>query len=169
MSPGRPVLPGLFYRLPPPQDKRDPFALSAEECEALFAAAPPEARVADWLLGTFGGISPLLLPELAHRIGGASDCRFLLLAEESRKRAPQVFTAFLNDVRAGRFVPTLLSRGGEPADFSCVPIAQYGPETAVETLPSFSVLLDRFYGERELHRRMAQRSADMRKNRLLPA
>jgi len=162
-NPERPVLPGLFYRLPPPQKKRDPFSLPETELALLFGAAPPEARVSDWLLATFGGVSPLLCRELAHRIGGDADCRFLLLEEARRTKAPQVFSGFLQDVRAGRFTPTLLARGGEPVDFTCFPIAQYGAETAVETLPSFSALLDRFYGERELRRRMAQRSADMRR------
>ena len=44
MSARRQVLPGLFYRLPPAQDKRDPTALDREELERLLAAAPEEAQ-----------------------------------------------------------------------------------------------------------------------------
>ena len=41
LSGKRQVLPGLFYRMPPPQDKHDPFSLSGTG----LAAAPLCARL----------------------------------------------------------------------------------------------------------------------------
>ena len=40
MSPQRQVLPGLFYRLPPAQEKEDPLTADGEALRALLAAAP---------------------------------------------------------------------------------------------------------------------------------
>ena len=43
MSETRQVLPGLYYRLPPPQAKADPLAADAGELEVLFSSAPSES------------------------------------------------------------------------------------------------------------------------------
>ena len=59
---GRTLQPGMFYRLPPAVEKADPAALSHEELEGLFSAAPEGSRGSSWLLDTFGGLSPLILP-----------------------------------------------------------------------------------------------------------
>ncbi len=54
----RALLPGMFYRLPPPQAKLDPMAQDRAALEALLSAAPEEAQADQWLLDTFGGLSP---------------------------------------------------------------------------------------------------------------
>ena len=55
----RALLPGMFYRLPPPQAKLDPMAQDRAALEALLSAAPEEAQADQWLLDTFGGLSVL--------------------------------------------------------------------------------------------------------------
>ena len=66
----RSLLPGMFYRLPPAQEKLDPTAQSREELERLLSAAPEEAQADKWLLDTFSGLSPLVCRELAFQAGG---------------------------------------------------------------------------------------------------
>ena len=68
----RSLLPGMFYRLPPAQEKLDPAAQSREELERLLSAAPEEAQADKWLLDTFSGLSPLVCRELAFQAGGAT-------------------------------------------------------------------------------------------------
>ena len=58
MSARRQVLPGLFYRLPPAQEKLDPSSLDRAALESALAAAPEESQADKWLLDTFGGLSP---------------------------------------------------------------------------------------------------------------
>ena len=53
MSERRQVLPGLFYRLPPAQDKADPLQIEREEFRRLLAAAPPEQEGSQFLLDAF--------------------------------------------------------------------------------------------------------------------
>ncbi len=56
MSEARQVLPGMFYRMPPAQDKLDPFTVTREEWERRTAEYPD--RTADaFLLDTFTGLS----------------------------------------------------------------------------------------------------------------
>ena len=76
----------MFYRLPPPQAKLDPMAQDRAALEALLSAAPEEAQADQWLLDTFGGLSPLICRELAFQAGGAVDIRLNILGPEGRKR-----------------------------------------------------------------------------------
>ena len=86
LTAGRVLQPGMFYRLPPGMDKENPLTADRERLEALLAAAPQEAQADRWLLDTFGGLSPLLCRELAHRAGGAADVRLNALGSEGRAR-----------------------------------------------------------------------------------
>ena len=144
----RQVLPGLFYRLPPPPDKLNPLALDGPELRR--ALDNPTGREPDkLLLDTFTGLSPLVARELAFRAGGDGDA----LAEELEK--------LLLLVREGKFAPYLLVREGKPVDFSFLPILQYGPGTECLRQDSFSALLDGFYEEREQAERVRQRGQDL--------
>ena len=40
MSEARQVLPGMYYKLPPPQEKLDPFAVTDDEFAALSKPHP---------------------------------------------------------------------------------------------------------------------------------
>ena len=53
MSQQRQVLPGLFYHLPPRQEKHSPLEVSREEFLELLSALPEGAPLDGWLLDTF--------------------------------------------------------------------------------------------------------------------
>ena len=157
----RSLLPGMFYRLPPAQEKLDPAAQSREELEALLSAAPEEAQADKWLLDTFSGLSPLVCRELAFQAGGATDVRLNVLGPAGRARLLDGLEGLLARVREHRLSPTLLSRDGAPWDFTFFPVAQYGALVECATFPSFSELLDRFYEQREHLERVKQRGQDL--------
>ena len=161
MSGRRQVLPGLFYRLPPALEKRDPTALSREEWEELALRAPCESRVDQWLLDTFGGLSPLICRELAQRAGGATDVRFQELGEEGVTRLLDGAEELFNDVKEHRYVPTMIHLEGRPRDFTFLPITQYGDNAQLVTYPTFSALMDRFYEQRETMDRVKQKGQDL--------
>ena len=161
MSAKRQVLPGLFYRLPPAQAKQDPTALDRDALEALLAAAPEQAQADQWLLDTFGGLSPLVCRELAQRAGGATDVRLNFLGTEGRKRLLDGLEALLEQVRGRRFFPTLISMGGKPKDFTFLPVTQYGAAAELTAFPTFSALLDQFYEQRESLERVRQKGQDL--------
>ena len=165
MSEKRQVLPGLFYRLPPPQDKRDPFAVSAEKLAELLQNAPGDRPLDKWLLDTFAGFSPLMCRELAFRACGQTDLAVSgLLSLSLAKHLSSELSALGDRYRENSFEPFLLSdHDGRPADFSCLPIAQYGSALRGESFGSFSQLLDAFYSRRSHLQRMKQRSASLMK------
>lgn len=143
--------PGMFYRIPTPVDKADPFALEAEEVHTLICSAPPGPgdKV---LLALFAGVSPLVAREAEFRSGG------------DREALAEKFLQILDDARSGRFTPCLLVREGRPADFSFLPVLQYGLGTELRTYDSFSRLLDDFYAQQEQADRVKQRGADLLKS-----
>ena len=158
MSEQRQVLPGLFYRDPPRQDKRIPQETDEAEIAVLLSAAEPGRRLDQWLLGTFAGISPLIARELCFRFTGATDTPLAGLFLPA-------LAAFLEAQFASMdsFTPVLLLRGGVPAEFSYREILQYGDFMEETRCGSFSQLLDRFYTQTDRAERMRQKSQTLRK------
>ena len=161
MSARRQVLPGMFYRLPPAQDKQDPSALDREGLERLLAAAPEEAQADKWLLDTFGGLSPLICRELAHRAGGSTDVRLNVLGKAGQTALLDQLEQLLFSVNENNFTPTLLIKEGRPSDFTFFPVTQYGSLMELVSFPSFSQMLDRFYEQRETLERVKQKGQDL--------
>ena len=161
LSAQRQVLPGLFYQ-PPASTGRLPVT---EETEAGFreklAAANPERQVDAFLLDSYFGLSPLMARELAFRAAGETDSRLFSLGPEGETGLWQTLSAFLDRVGEGRFQPVCLAREGKMAEFSCLPITQYGGAMETRTYESFSALLDDFYEAREQEERTRQRGADL--------
>ena len=158
MSPERQVLPGLFYRLPPTQDKVNPLELDGAAFAAQLETASAEQKLSDFLLSHFAGMSPLICRELAFRCAGDVDGRMFDTTPEAF--AAQ-FAQWAERVRAGEFQPYLLRSDGRPRDFTYCPISQYGAAMEVCRMTGFSAMLDEFYGQRETAERIRQRGGDL--------
>ncbi len=160
MSEKRQVLPGLFYHLPPAQEKLDPLAVGDEAFSRLMESAPREKEASEFLLDTFFGMSPLVCRELAHQSCG-DDAR--LLNAECRNALKERFFRWQMDVTEKRFTPYLLTRSKKPQDFSYLAITQYGEETDGAAWESFSSMLDTFYETREQIERIRQKGQDLQR------
>lgn len=157
----RALLPGLFYHLPTPLEKRSLLS-ETDDALALFeAGGEAEEQVDSWIIDHFIGISPLVARELVQRAAGTTDARFGELSEEQRKSLCREAEALALRLREDDFVPTMLSRDGRAVDFTYLPIAQYGVETSVETRETFSKLLDEFYDLRERQELSARRGKEL--------
>ena len=144
MSEQRPVLPGLFYALPPKQDKNDPFAVTEREFAQMLAHKPPDKPPVDWLLDTFAGLSPLVCRHLAAAPDMISE-RFFELASRVGRRD---------------FSPCVLLKEGEPKDFCALPITAAPLETALWE-GTLSALLDSVYTTGDNASRLRQRAQGM--------
>ncbi|SHH93026.1 Predicted component of the ribosome quality control (RQC) complex, YloA/Tae2 family, contains fibronectin-binding (FbpA) and DUF814 domains [Sporobacter termitidis DSM 10068] len=165
MSEKRQVLPGLYYRLPPIQDKSDPLAVTPESFDTLLASAPGDRAADKWLVDSFTGLSPLICRELVFRACGETDRRVAALRAADGAALRRAFLVLTDDVLAGRFAPVMLLDGeGKPSDFSYTAISQYGAALRQETAESFSALLDAFYTRRFTMERMRQRSQSLTKS-----
>ena len=158
MSELRQVLPGLFYRQPPRQGRRLPGETGEEEILSLLRQINSSKRLDKWLIESFDGFSPLVARELSYGFSGETDTDLLTLNLEK-----------LAEYLAGQFCrtdyrPILLSREGQPSDYSYRPIFQYGSFMQCSEEDSFSRLLDLFYSKTEHSDRMRQKTQTLRKS-----
>lgn len=153
MSQTRQVLPGLFYQLPPKQEKLDPLTVRSDDF--FRAMGESEERAEARLTAKFTAISPLVAREIVYDAHGDSDS---CVVDE---RLWQSFAQWQKIVKDKNFTPNVLLRQGKPFDFTYQPIAQYG--TYGESVPqeSFSALLDTFYSRREQAERVKQRGQEL--------
>lgn len=158
MSEKRQVLPGLFYREPPQQDKLDP---TKETAGAIAAALLREqgGTLDRWLSERYRGISPLIARELAYSATGRTDPSIDGLdAAAISGRLSAAFSTLLDAPK-----PMLLRREEAPKEFSFREIRQYEGYYQVEEKESFSALLDAFYGERSRQERMRAKAQSLHK------
>lgn len=151
MSEKRQVLPGLFYRDPPADDKADLFSMSLDELSSRISSARGKAD--DWIRSTFTGFSPLMSREAAFRSFGSSDAYM----ENAPSDSASKLKAFADEIMNAS-APFVLYEGERAVDISCVPILQYGPAYESRRAPNYSVMLDSFYTGNELAKRTAQRA-----------
>ena len=142
----RALLPGLFYTLPPQQEKPSFFRTEREECERLLTHADRTQPPDKWLLDTFGGLSPLLCRELS--LGGWEGLGAALDALRAR-------------IDTGDFTPVMISIDGMPKDYTFQPVYQYGSRAELTEFSSFSELLDTFYRKKDQQENLRRRSADL--------
>ncbi len=144
MSPDRPVLPGLKYRMPPRRDIPRLLQAGEETLRAAVREAMQQAEPERALPGLLEGLSPFLAGELIFRSGGRED-------ELVRQLGALRDTALQGDLR-----PWLLIRGGRAADFSCIPVTS---RPGIQCVPadSFSSAIDQCFGQRAQEE--AQRAA----------
>ena len=165
LSGKRQVLPGLFYRMPPAQDKHDPFAVSGVGLAAAAAQADGEQTLDRFLLNTLLGFSPLLCRELAFRATGDTAKPLGMLSDEERNRIAKVYDDFLAYIEEKRWKPFLLTKSEDSAvfDFTFLPVTQYEGLMNVTQYESFSSLLAAFFEKKGRVERMTRRSSDLHK------
>ena len=162
MSQQRQVLPGLFYHLPPQQNKRSPFDVTIAELSAMLEGISSPTRPDSFLLDHFAGLSPLICRELVFRYDpDLEDLNTLPLSGRYTFAANLIQEFSRMGSEAG--APYLLRKDGEAWDYTYTQIFQYG--ALVESFPqeSFSALLDAFYARKDAVARMKSRSSGITK------
>ncbi len=155
----RQVLPGMKYELPPPQDKRNPLD-ETEEAFLSAAKTASEGQNADkFIVNTYLGIAPVTAREMVFAVAGKSDVPMAMMPPAMLWSA---FSAVFDKIRAEQFTPVLLTDGdGKVVEYAFIETRQYGPAVTAETMPSFGVLIDRYFGTRDHVDRVKQRAADI--------
>ena len=152
----RAALPGLLYQLPEPMAKKDPRSMGQPDFLSLLEL-PGADKLADRLMDSLGGLSPLVCREAALFSAGDTDQRicnmdlstvseklFLFFREHITHPAPYFFS----------------TSDGTPKQFAFCPIYQYG---TCQQAASFGQLLDDFYVVRDRKDAMRQKSQALRK------
>lgn len=156
MSQQRQVLPGLYYHLPPTQDKLNPEAAALVDISALLETVHSPTRPDAFLMEHFSGLPPLICRELCFRYNPALEDLNLLSLDARYQFAVWLKREFGTLSVAGK--PYLLKKNGSPWDYCYMPITQYGSLVICEEQDGFSPLLDQFYAKRDAAARMKSKS-----------
>ena len=156
----REVLPGREYFIPETQHKEDPLA--ADEPSFIRTVAEGDRPLYKSIYGSYTGISPVMAEEICYRAGLDPDSACSSLTEPEKIHLAHVFRIMTDDVKEGAFHPTMYLKNGEPFEFSCLELTEFG-NLPKKTFDSVSALLTAFYAEKEIRTRIRQRSADLRK------
>lgn len=148
----RAVLPGMVYRLPPAQDK---LPLEKADIRALAADADGDALISKWVMRTFAGISPLVAREISCRAAGDAAAPVYACGSDRLADALEWLRGALPKPYA------VLDPDGRAAEFSYIPITQYGEGYKNAEIGSFSELLDTYYIEKSRAERQKARTGDL--------
>ncbi|XWN51743.1 NFACT family protein [Anoxybacillus flavithermus] len=140
----RTVLPGAPYISPPSHNKLNP--LDATEETVLKKIDFLAGKLADQLVATFMGISPLFAREVVHRAGLAN-----------RATLPKSFMSLIAEVRNEAFTPCIYR--GQKEIFYALPLTHMDGE--VQSFATFSEMLDRFYFGKAERDRVKQQAHDL--------
>lgn len=164
MSSQRLVLPGLTYRLPPPQSKLCPLSTVSQQVVEALKALPRDMELSKGYLALLQGVSPIVCRELAYRVGRGRELTVKTMDEEQLFRAGFFYQQMRDTVEEVSGKPYMaVNLQGKPMDFSFLEIHQYGTAAVVKEAESFSQLLDDFYRERDKQERMRVREQDLLK------
>ena len=150
----RPALPGLKYIPPEPVAKENP--LESPDFAAILDR-PGADVLADRLMDTLGGLSPLVCREAALFAAGDIDARVSALNREDTARK---LADFFREYGAHPRPYYYAAPDGTPKQFAFCPIRQYG---SCQKAESFGALLDGYYTLRDRKDAMRQKSQSVRK------
>ena len=152
----RQALPGLYYQSPEPVEKKDPGKLESEDYVNLLKM-PGADSLADRLMDTLGGLSPLVCREAALFAAGDTDAR--LEGKRADEIGEKLFLFFREHLQHP--VPYYCTGpDGTLKQFAFCPILQYGQ---CQQADSFSALLDAYYTQRDHQNAMRQKGQGLRK------
>ena len=150
----RAALPGLNYQEPEPITKQNP---ALAESYVNLLSVPGVDVIADRLMDTFGGLSPLVCREAALFAAGSTDARIDPLTTDTvAEKLHLFFHEHLHHPKPYYYAQP----DGTPKQFAFCPIRQYGECAQAE---SFGQLLDMYYTVRDRKDAMRQKGQAVRK------
>lgn len=162
MSSERLVLPGLLYRLPPPQDKLSMLTSTVEEIMARIDALPRDMELSKALMSVLQGISPIIAREVESSAGLGHEVYVKSMTPPQRRRTEMYVTTLMETAKNVSGTPHIvIDPQNKPKDFAFMDIRQYGSAMTVSEKKSFSEMLDAFYAERDQIERMRVKSQDL--------
>ena len=153
----RVLMPGKPFHMPPEQDKLNPFSMTADALtERLSALSCPLYK---GLIESVSGLSSASAREICAQVKADTATAYGPAELPAVARRICDLYAGLHEMRP----PVVLGdAAGQGIDYFPFPYLTCAPDTQ-KAYPTLSEAMDAFYGERELHARISQRGAGLRK------
>ncbi len=160
MTSERLVLPGMAYRLPPAQNKKNILETPPSEILAALDSVK-NTTLAKGLLSVLQGFSPIACREIAQQACRGQDVTIQELTQEQKERLSFFLCRAAETISNGGQPVMVSDLNGRPFDFCFFSITQYGTGAITSIFSSFSELMDAFYSRRDQIERMRVKSHDL--------
>ena len=161
MSSVREVLPGRDYFIPDTLRKASPLTMAEAEFEQILLTKPMPLGKA--IFNSFTGVSKVVAEEICYRVGLDSSVAFSELSMDIRHHLFNQFQLLFDDVKEGKFIPTIYYHSEEPKEFSSLKLTHLQEYMAKE-MSSASEMVEKYYATKNTQTRIRQKSIDLRKN-----
>ncbi len=170
----REVLPGREYFIPS-QDKMNPLDTTADEFSgSVLSKGMPLFKA---IYSSYTGLSPIIAQEICYRSGVDADKSAVALDTSESIAVYRAFDDVMQMVKDGNFAPSIIYEGGSPKEYASIPLTLYGEHSSFnasdakdrdgrfsyEFTPNISLLLQKYYAEKNVVTRIRQKSVDLRK------
>mgnify|MGYP001026051820 CR=1 FL=1 len=156
----REVLPGRDYFIPETSEKENPLNVKHEDFTKKISSVPLCSHKA--IYTSYTGISPVAAQEICYRAGIDSDIPANALTPKELDALYNSFFDIMNIIIGKTFSPLMILSGNTPKDFNCFTMKIYN-DLETKHFDSMSLLLERFYSEKNQITRIRQKSYDLRK------
>lgn len=153
----REVLPGRKYFIPETRGRIDPMSVTDGRYLGMSEMSNMSVHRA---LITYIGISNTAASEFIRTAGIDGDRIVSELDADEKKSVENVFSLGMEKIRTGAFSPVVYYHDGVPVEYAAIDTGMYPDKKSGD---SMSGTLELFYKEKELHVRIRQRSAELRR------
>lgn len=154
----REVLPGKEYFIVQTLDKADALNTDIDEFKTLLSSKPTATYKA--IYTSYTGISPVLSQEICYEAGVDGDIPTAGLSDNDFEKLYKVFSNLVNMIKTEQFTPNIAYESGRPLEFAAVLLKSYKDTVSFD---SMSMLLEKYYSEKNAYTRIRQKSADLRR------
>lgn len=158
MSALRQVLSGMYYELPPKQDKLDPLTVERGAFLSLMCTGGNDRPADKWITSAFLGISGAVAREIVWRATGQTDTR---LGECSPEKLCESFFYITDMIRNETYTPCMILQNGKPIEYAFCELLHYGANFEMRRYESAGQLLDEFFHTRDRENHIRQRASDI--------
>lgn len=159
MSSVREVLPGREYFIPDTMSKLNPF--DTDENSFIRTLKEKPMPLSKALYTSFTGISPVSAADICFRAGIEPEPNAGELSDDILLHLFRQFSYYMEEVQRRSFHPVIYLRGGEPVEFSSLPLLHY-ESYEKKNYDSISETLAAYYSSKNTLTRIRQKSADLR-------
>lgn len=155
----REVLPGREYFIPDTMHKSNPLSM---DISVMKDITDKSCSIQKAIYTSLVGFSPIAAAEICFRAGIDADISANMLTADNKVSLYNELTAFIESVKNHEYHPNIIFENNRPLEFASFNLSIY---TNCDTRQYESVceMLETFYSRKNVHTRIKQRSADLRR------
>ncbi len=156
----REVLPGRTYFIADTTHKLNPLEISFNDFKTAVCKPMPCAKA---IYTSLTGISPMAAQDICFQAAVDGDKSAVALTDTEYSALFTSFSQIIERINIHNYDPVLISQNNIPVEFHSYMPSIYGSTCEYEHYDSISLLLEDYYGKKNLITRIHQKSSDLRR------